>query len=111
MIKYRLGQRIASLRRDRKISQESLAEKAHYSTEFISLIERGAHWPSLPGLIRIARALDVELKSIFDFDTNSLSDFAKAKKAKRPVGRPRIHPKPDPDQPKRPRGRPRKNPI
>lgn len=33
-----------------------------------------------------------------------------ARKGKRPVGRPRIHPKPDPDAPKRPVGRPRKNP-
>lgn len=31
-------------------------------------------------------------------------------KPKRPVGRPRIHPKPDPNQPKRGRGRPRKHP-
>ena len=31
--------------------------------------------------------------------------------AKRPVGRPRIHPKPDPDVPKRPVGRPRKKPL
>lgn len=30
---------------------------------------------------------------------------------KRPVGRPRIHPKPDPDVPKRPVGRPRKKPL
>lgn len=31
--------------------------------------------------------------------------------AKRPVGRPRIHPKTDPDVPKRPVGRPRKKPL
>lgn len=30
---------------------------------------------------------------------------------KRPVGRPRKHPAPDPDAPKRPVGRPRKNPV
>ncbi|TVP77430.1 MAG: XRE family transcriptional regulator [Puniceicoccaceae bacterium] len=107
MNKHRLGLRIASLRQERKLSQELLAERSQYSTEFISLIERGIHWPSLPGLVRIASALDTDLKSIFDFKNETVTAPRELAKGTRPVGRPRIHPKPNPDLPKRPRGRPR----
>ena len=67
-IKHCLGKRIADLRRDRGFSQETLAEKTGYSTEFISLVERGINAPSVEGLDRIASALEVEIKELFNFN-------------------------------------------
>ena len=67
-IKNCLGKRIADLRRDRGFSQETLAGKTGYSTEFISLVERGINAPSVEGLDRIASALEVEIKELFNFN-------------------------------------------
>ena len=67
MIKKKLGIHIANLRKKAGLTQEKLAEKADYSVEFISFVERGVHAPSVEGADRIAKALQVELKDLFDF--------------------------------------------
>ncbi|MEE9367865.1 MAG: helix-turn-helix transcriptional regulator [Pontiella sp.] len=67
MIKKRLGQRIATLRKSAGLTQEKFAEKADYSVEFISFVERGIHALSLEGCERIATALGISLKDLFDF--------------------------------------------
>jgi transcriptional regulator with XRE-family HTH domain len=67
VVEKALGKRIAELRKATGLSQETLAAKARYSTEFISLVERGLNSPSVAGLARIAKALNVEIKDLFDF--------------------------------------------
>lgn len=67
MIKKQLGLRIASLRKEVGLTQENLAEKADYSVEFISFVERGINAPSVEGCERIAKALGIPLKDLFDF--------------------------------------------
>jgi transcriptional regulator with XRE-family HTH domain len=67
VIKKRLGQRITELRKSKGFTQEKLAEKADYSVEFISFVERGVHSPSIEGCARIAKALGIKLKDLFDF--------------------------------------------
>lgn len=67
MIEKSLGERIAELRKANGLTQEQLAEKAGYSVEFISLVERGLNAPSVAGLAKIAKALKVEVKDLFDF--------------------------------------------
>lgn len=67
MIKKSLGKRVAALRRSKNLSQQDLAEKSGYSLEFISLVERGVNAPSVAGLEKIAKALGVEVKDLFDF--------------------------------------------
>lgn len=67
MVEKQLGKRIAELRRAKGLSQEQLAAKTRYSTEFISLVERGLNAPSVAGLARIAKALKVEIKELFEF--------------------------------------------
>ena len=67
MIKQSLGKRIAALRRVKGLSQEEFARKSGYSVEFISLVERGVNAPSVTGLEKIAKALGVEIKDLFDF--------------------------------------------
>lgn len=67
MIKKRLGQRIAELRKRAGLTQEQFAEKTDYSVEFISFVERGINAPSIEGCERIAKALGLSLKDLFDF--------------------------------------------
>ena len=67
MVKQALGLRIAALRRAKGLSQEEFAGKSGYSVEFISLVERGVNAPSVAGLEKIAKALGVEIKDLFDF--------------------------------------------
>ena len=67
MIKKKLGQKIAALRKGKGFTQEQFAERTDYSVEFISFIERGINAPSIEGCARIAKALGVPLKDLFDF--------------------------------------------
>ena len=55
----RIGQRIREIRRDRGVTQETLAEAAEISVPYLSCIERGSKNVSLQTLIRFAAALDV----------------------------------------------------
>jgi transcriptional regulator with XRE-family HTH domain len=49
------------------MTQEALAEATDYSVDFIGLVERGINAPSVEGCERIAIALRVSLKELFDF--------------------------------------------
>jgi transcriptional regulator with XRE-family HTH domain len=64
----KLGQRIAALRKARKLTQEQLAEELACSVEFISLVERGVNAPSVAGLEKFAKILKVEVKELFTFE-------------------------------------------
>ena len=68
MLQKKLGRRIASLRKDRKLTQEQLAEAIGCSVEFISLVERGVNAPSVSGLEKFAEILKVEVRELFTFD-------------------------------------------
>lgn len=65
------GKRLAFLRSEKRLTQEQLAEAAAISLDFLSLMERGQRAPSFATLERLSGALDVGMKSLFDFDTNS----------------------------------------
>jgi transcriptional regulator with XRE-family HTH domain len=68
VLQKKLGQRIASLRKGRKLTQEHLAEAVGCSVEFISLIERGVNAPSVSGLEKFAKILKVEVRELFTFE-------------------------------------------
>ena len=68
MLQKKLGQRIASLRKTKKLTQEQLAEALGCSVEFISLVERGVNAPSVAGLEKFAKILKVEVKELFTFE-------------------------------------------
>lgn len=60
-----VGKRVRYFRKQNKISQAELAEKANLSDNYIGLIERGLKQPPLTTLSSIAKALDVELSVFF----------------------------------------------
>ena len=62
-----IGKRIKSLREAKGLTQEKLAEKTGLSLDFIGKIEVNINNPGLKSLIKIANALDVHIKEIFNF--------------------------------------------
>lgn len=60
------GQRVRLLRRQAGLSQEGLAEAAGLHRTYVSSIERGQRNVGLDNIIRLARALGVEPRSLFE---------------------------------------------
>jgi transcriptional regulator with XRE-family HTH domain len=56
-----LGQRIRSLRAERGLSQEELADRAGLHRTYVGGIERGERNPTIRNLEQISRALAVSL--------------------------------------------------
>ena len=65
--KISFGRRLRQLRRERDFTQEQLAEVAEVSVDLVSNIERGVNAPSFETLERLASALSVPIKDLFDF--------------------------------------------
>lgn len=65
--KQLLGARIKELRRARSLSQEEFAEKIGIEPQHLSRIETGVNAPTVDRLEIIAKALGVEVRSLFDF--------------------------------------------
>jgi len=63
-----LGKRILFYRKQRKLSQATLAEKANISITFLSKIERGIKYPTSETISGIANGLEVELCDLFRQD-------------------------------------------
>lgn len=61
-----LGNRIRTLRKEKEIKQEQLAELVDKTTEHISFIERGERAPSLELLLHLSRVLDISLPDLLD---------------------------------------------
>ena len=73
------GIRIKELRKNLKLSQEELAERANISAKYLSRIEMGQQFPSIDMLERLAGTLKVELKDFFEFShgTNNRGELIK----------------------------------
>jgi len=69
-----IGQRIAFVRKHAGITQESLAEKAGISRDFLSRVERGITGISLQNLECISKALNVPIKEFFTFEEKDEKD-------------------------------------
>jgi transcriptional regulator with XRE-family HTH domain len=62
-----VGLRIKELWHSKNMSQEMLADKTEISAKYLSSIERGKENPTLDTLIRLAKALEIEMWEMFDF--------------------------------------------
>lgn len=63
-----IGRKITRLRLSKGWTQKELAEKALISPSYISRIEEGFIKPKVKTLVRIARALEVELSELYKDD-------------------------------------------
>ena len=66
MILIDFGNKIRKLRKDRNLSQEELSFKANLHRTYIGMIERGEKNITLLNIEKIAKALDVNIKDLFD---------------------------------------------
>lgn len=60
----RLGQNIKDLRAAQQISQDKLAEDAGVDRSYMGMIERGESSPTVVPLMKIARALQVDVAEL-----------------------------------------------
>lgn len=68
-INKKFGRRIQTLRRQRGISQEKLAEALNIAPTSLSYVETGRGFMTLATLEKLASVLDVELSEIFQFSS------------------------------------------
>ena len=66
-LKNSFGKRLKQLRKERGITQEKLADMTGLSVESISNIERGLFGPKFDNLEKIAAALEMDVKLLFEF--------------------------------------------
>ena len=62
---HTLGQNIRRLRKQRRLTQEDVAEEANLNASYCGRIERGEVNVTLDTLLPIAQALNVELNELF----------------------------------------------
>ncbi len=67
-VKKLLGNRIKEIRKERKITQEKLAELIDIEPNNVSKIENGKNYPSAENLAKIAQALNTEIHELFIFN-------------------------------------------
>ena len=68
-LRVQFGNKLRDLRKQRGITQEQLAEWSSISVDFLSLVERGINAPSFETLEKLAGALDVPVKQLFNFES------------------------------------------
>ncbi len=66
-LKIKLGKRIQSLRKSQGITQENFSEILGLDISSLSKIETGRNYPSPENLEKIAAALNVEEKDLYNF--------------------------------------------
>lgn len=68
ILKKFIGNRIRTIRKQRGLTQEELAEKADMMYQYISGVERGSRNISIDSLEKILIALDVDFVQFFPFE-------------------------------------------
>lgn len=65
-IKQRLGIKIKELRKQKGLSQERLANLAEIDRTYLPTIEKGERNVSIEVVEKLAKALDIKVKDLFD---------------------------------------------
>ena len=59
------GEKVREIRKNKKLSQEELSNKAELHRTYIGMIERAERNLTLANIEKIAKALNVEIKELF----------------------------------------------
>lgn len=70
-----IGTKIKTIRMQKRMTQQKLAEECNISNSTISSIERGITDPSLIVLCNIAKALGIASNELVDFDVSSIGFY------------------------------------
>ena len=63
----KLGERIKAIRESKNLSREDVAFACNFSGSYMGMIERAEYDFKISKLYKIANALDVHIKELFDF--------------------------------------------
>jgi len=74
-----LAQRLKQLRSEKKITQEELAYRSELTLSQIARIETVKINPTVSTMFRIAKALDVKITELFDFELIGITPTSKEK--------------------------------
>lgn len=61
-----LGQKIKTIRIDKKLSQEQLASKCDFDRTYISMLERGKRNPSYLNLLKLCNGLEITINRLLE---------------------------------------------
>lgn len=75
-MKKMFGERLRTLRRQKNLTQEQLAEIINIQPENYSRIENGLAFPKPENIVKISQALDVEIAELFQF--SSINNYEQA---------------------------------
>ena len=67
-LKKAFGQRMRTLRKQKRLSQEDLAEKAGLHPTYVGGVERGERNPSFESVLKISEALGISPSQLFRFE-------------------------------------------
>lgn len=65
-IKVAIGERIAQLRKEKKLSQQKFSYEAEIERSYLTHVEKGRKNISIETLIKITDALEISLKDFFN---------------------------------------------
>lgn len=68
-ILIKFGERVRQLRKEKRMSQEELADKANLHRTYIGMIERAEKNVTLINIEKIAKALKVSIQDFFIWNT------------------------------------------
>lgn len=74
-IKRAFGKKIKEKRLQQSLTQEQLAERVGISPKSLSQIELGNNFISAENLEQICNALNIQPKSLFDFETDNTEEI------------------------------------
>ena len=74
-----LAQRLKQLRSEKKITQEELAYRSELTLSQIARIETVKINPTVSTMFRIAKALDINIAELFDFESIGITPTSKEK--------------------------------
>ena len=66
-IKKKFGHRLRELRKEKDLAQDKLAMKDGLNPSYVGFIERAQRNPTLETIQKLASALEVDIKELFDF--------------------------------------------
>jgi len=62
----KIGQKVRQLRQEQNLTQEELAFKVGVDRSYMGFVERGEKNPTLSTLMKIAKALKISIKDLFE---------------------------------------------
>jgi len=76
-LKKLFGKRVRAIRKSKNLTQEKLSEMTDMDPQHFCKMENGTHFPSPKNLVKIANALNVEIKELFTFTADKDENLEK----------------------------------